>query len=133
MDDERELIDQEIRKLSGELSKWQIGSKEHMAVIEALKELHAIRMNDIRAENERIEKNMTLDLRKEEIEFKVFECEQKAKMSKHSDWIGFLKALFFGGISLLGMFCLDEIKEEQGYIDKDKFSMVRTWFQNLKG
>lgn len=128
MDDERELIDQEIKKLSGELSKWQIGSKEHMAVIEALKELHAIRMNDIRAENERIEKNMTLDLRKEELEFKVFECEQKAKMSKRSDWLGVLKAVVCGAISIFGVFCLDEIKEEQGFIDKDKFSMIRTLF-----
>lgn len=123
-----ELIENEIAKISKDLSKWQIGSPEHKAAIEALKELHNIRVNESRVESERIEKNMMMDLRKEELEFKVLECEQKAKTSKHSDWVGFWKSVACGVLALVGMVFLDEIKEDQGYIDKDKFSMIRTLF-----
>lgn len=125
---ERDFIDNEINKLSEELSKYEPGSDKHRAIIEALKELHAIRVNDIRVENERIEKNMMADLRKEELEFRTFECEQKNQMARRSDWLGVLKTVVCGLISIGGVFCLGEMKEAQGFIDKDKFSMIRSLF-----
>ena len=126
-----ECIDNEIASLSEELSKWKVGSPEHKAIIDALKELHAIRMNERRAESERIEKNMTIDLRKEELEVRILESEQKLKASKHADWFGFLKSIACGLLAIGGMFCLDEIKTEQGYLDKDKFSIIRTLFPKI--
>ena len=125
---DRELIDAEIQSLSERLSKLNVGTDEYNATITALKELHNIRINDIRAESERVEKNMNYDLRKEELEFRNLECEQKAKMSKRSDWLGFFKSVACGVIALGGMLLLDETKERQGFIDKDKFSMIRTLF-----
>lgn len=125
---DRELIENEIKRLSEELSRLKVGTPEYRATSEALKDLHAMLMNDERAESERIEKNMTMDLRKEELEFKVLECEQKAKTSKHSDWVGFLKALGCGALALVGMYFLDETKENQGFVDKDKFAMIKSMF-----
>lgn len=126
-----ECIDNEIAALSKDLSKWKVGSPEHKEIINALKELHIIRMNERRAESERIEKNMMMDLRKEELEIRVLESEQKMKASKHSDWFGFLKSVACGLLALGGMLLLDETKREQGYIDKDKLSMIKGLFPKL--
>lgn len=125
---DRELVDAEIKRLSEELARLKVGTPEYKATIDALKDLHSIRVNEDRAESERIERNMTLDLRREELEFKTFECEQKAKIAKHSDRTGFWKSVICGLIAIGGVFCLDEIKEDQGFVDKDKFSIIKTLF-----
>lgn len=120
----REIIENELSKIEEEIQRTQQGTEEYKKLTESYDKLNNALMNDIRTENDRIEKNMTYDLRREELEYKILDSEQKVKASKFSDIMGVIGKIVSIGGMVLGMWLLDETKEKQGFIDKDKIKLA---------
>lgn len=121
-------IESEIEKYSEELTKLEVGTDEYNDTLDALKELHRIAKEMDEAELAKTANAEQMALKKEELEYRVLDSKLKAKATKHSDWMNFFRMLGSGAVAILGVFCLGEVKESQGFVDKDKFTMLRNLF-----
>lgn len=125
---DREKMYEEYDRLFEELSKQTPGTKEYADTLAVLEKLHKMIIADEGAEQQRINDTMTQDLRQQEIEQKDRESAERAKASRWDSIWGFLGKLVSGILAIGGVLLLGEIKEEQGVVDKDKFSLVRGMF-----
>ena len=117
---ERKRIQEEIDRLADKMSELEVGSEEY--------KLHEMLYKDIEAENTRIAKTMDQDLKERELDQRDRETEVRAKASKWDAVWNFLGKLASGVVAIGGVLLLGEIKEDQGVVDKDKFSLVRGMF-----
>ena len=125
---ERKKIFEEIDRLTDVLSKQQPGTKEYNDTLAALEKLHRMMLSDEEAEQKRLSDTMNQDLRERELEQRDRETAERAKSSRWDSIWGFLGKLASGIVAIGGVLLLGEIKEEQGVVDKDKFSLVRGMF-----
>ena len=125
---ERKRIQEEIDRLADKMSELEVGSEEYNKLLQAMQKLHEMLYKDIEAENTRIAKTMDQDLKERELDQRDRETEVRAKASKWDAVWNFLGKLASGVVAIGGVLLLGEIKEDQGVVDKDKFSLVRGMF-----
>lgn len=125
---ERERIEEEIDRLDTKMANLELGTEEYNKLLPVRQKLHEMFHKDLEAENTRIAKTMDLDLRERELDLRERETEIRAKSSKWDAVWNFLGKLASGVVAIGGILLLGDIKEEQGVVDKDKFSLVRGMF-----
>ena len=125
---ERERIEEEIDRLSEKMADLEPGTEEYSKLLQAMQKLHEMLYKDIEAENTRVAKTMDQDLRERELDQRERETNIRAKSSKWDTVWNFLGKLASGVVAIGGILLLGDIKEEQGVVDKDKFSLVRGMF-----
>jgi len=125
---ERERIEEEIDRLAEKMADLEPGTEDYSKLLQAMQKLHEMLYKDVEAENTRIAKTMDQDLRERELDQRERETDIRAKSSKWDAVWNFLGKLASGVIAIGGILLLGDIKEEQGVVDKDKFSLVRGMF-----
>ena len=129
---DRTKLEDEISRCEEKLAEVQIGTKEYNDVVETLIKLYAMRNDMAKTENERLRQNREQDYREDELATRRYEIDQKIKAQKRSDGVGAVKgvlvALVCAGLALF----TDEVKEKQGFLDKNKLDWLKEEFRLFK-
>lgn len=128
---DKQKLENEINRLLDKQADLDPLSEEYRQIQQRLETMVGILLDGEKADAERDDRIESQQMRKQELEEKKADSKRRARSTVLGGILAFCGTVFAGGVALIGTRNLKETKQEQGMVDRDELSMVRTTYPKM--